>query len=339
LAIGERGDASPLKSSDDAYCPIDNRKLQTRGNILRSLVIGSEGNVGGPLVLHLRSIGHEVLEVDIKPGWRPNYLMADITRPGDLLPAFDWKPDVVYLLSAMVSRVTCEQAAALAIDTNLSGVNNVLQLCKRVGARLVFFSTSEIYGPHVVEMDEALPDPQPNNRYGLSKLLGEKLVEYEVRTYGLKAVSLRPFMIYDEQEDFGDHRSAMIRFAHRLAVGKSIEVHAGSARAWLHVSDAVHAIEAASRVDQYAVINIGHTEIVPIADLAERIRQRLNANPALVVTRELPERMTLVKRPTLSRMRDILGITPRISLIEGVERVCARTLDRIAKGENARLFE
>ncbi len=306
---------------------------------MRSLVIGSEGNVGGPLVDYLRDRGHDVLEVDILPGWRPNYLMADITRPGDLLPAFDFQPEVVFLLSAMVSRVTCEQAAGLAIDTNLSGVNNVLQLCKRVGARLVFFSTSEIYGPEVEIMDESLPDPRPNNRYGLSKLLGEKLVEYEARTYGLRAIALRPFMIYDENEDFGDHRSAMIRFAHRLATGRSIEVHEGSARGWLHISDAVRAIEAASRVDSYTVVNIGHADIRPIWELAEKIRHRLGADKSLVKVRTLPERMTLVKRPILNRMANVLGVTPAISLDEGVERVCERTTERLRKGESAKLFD
>ncbi len=306
---------------------------------MRALVIGSEGNVGGPLTAYLRSLDQEVLEVDIRPGWRPDYLMADITRPGDLLPAFDWKPDIVYLLSAMVSRVTCEQAAGLAIDTNLSGVNNVLQLCKRVGARLVFFSTSEIYGPEVVEMDEVLLDPKPNNRYGLSKLLGEKLVEYEARTYGLKAVSLRPFMIYDENEDFGDHRSAMIRFAHRLATGRPIEVHEGAERGWLHVSDAVRAIEAGSRIDEYTVINIGHNDVRPISELAERIRARLNAPKALVTIRKLPERMTLVKRPSLDRMSRVLGVKPSVSFDEGVARVCDCTLERLRKGESAKLFD
>lgn len=306
---------------------------------MRALVIGSEGNVGGPLTAHLRSLGQDVLEIDIRPGWRPDYLMADITRPGDLLPAFDAKPDVVYLLSAMVSRVTCEQAAGLAIDTNLSGVNNVLQLCKRVGARLVFFSTSEIYGPEVAVMDESLPDPRPNNRYGLSKLLGEKLVEYEARTYGLKAVSLRPFMIYDENEDFGDHRSAMIRFAHRLATGRPIEVHEGSARGWLHVSDAVRAIEAASRVEDYTVVNIGHDDIRPIAELAECVRAKLGADRSLVAVKRLPERMTLIKRPMLERMRTVLGIEPKIGFDAGVARVCERTLDRLRKGENAKLFD
>ena len=295
----------------------------------KALVIGSEGNVGAPLVRHLRANGYDVLESDIKPGWRDRFVMADINHPVDLLPAFDWGPDVVFLLSAIVSRVTCEQASGVAIATNLGGVNNVLTLCKRVGARLVFFSTSEVYGNDCDAMDEAVTTPRPNNRYGLSKLLGEQLVEYEVRTHGLRAVSLRPFMIYDESEDLGDHRSAMIRFTSELAMGRPIEVHRGAARSWLHISDAVRAIEGAARLDEYAVINIGHPDVTPMEDLAEKIRRELGAARDLVQVRDLPPRMTLVKRPSLERQRTLLGVTPAVGLDEGVARVCRGVGERL----------
>ncbi|MDG1143801.1 MAG: NAD(P)-dependent oxidoreductase [Burkholderiales bacterium] len=299
----------------------------------KALVIGSEGNIGVPLVKHLRSIGYQVKQSDIRPGWREDYLMADINFPIDLLPAFDWGPDVVFILSAMVSRVTCEQASSLAISTNLTGINNVLQLCKRVNAMTVFFSTSEVYGPDCQLMDETTSNPQPNNRYGLSKLLGEQLVEYEVRTHGLRAVTLRPFMMYDEEEDLGDHRSAMIRFATNLALERPIEVHNGSARGWLHVSDAVRAIVAAGNVKYYSVINIGHPDITSIEDMAEMVRSELGAESTLVQKCELPSRMTLVKRPILTRQRDILGVIPDVSLREGVARVCRRVRERLESGE------
>jgi nucleoside-diphosphate-sugar epimerase len=299
----------------------------------KALVIGSEGNIGAPLVRHLRTHGVEVLESDIRAAWRDGYIMADINQPIDLLPAFDWGPDVVFILSAIVSRVTCEQASGVAIATNLGGINNVLQLCKRVGAHAVFFSTSEVYGPGCDPMDEATSDPKPNNRYGLSKFLGEQLVEYEARTYGLSAVSIRPFMMYDENEDLGDHRSAMIRFSSELAAGRPIDVHRGSARSWLHVSDAVRAIERAAHLRQYAIINVGHPDVVPIEDLAERIRQELGASRDLVRTVDLPSRMTLVKRPLLRRQAELLGVEPAVSLDEGVRRVCRRVRERIQLGE------
>jgi nucleoside-diphosphate-sugar epimerase len=289
----------------------------------KALVIGSEGNIGAPLAAHLRAVGYEVLECDHLPGWRENYITADLTHPIDLLPAFDWKPDVVFLLAALVGRMPCEQAGALAVSTNVAGINNVLQLCKRAKARCVFFSSSEVYGPNCDPMDEVHSVCQPNNRYALTKWLGEQLVEYEVRAGGLSAVSLRPCMVYHERETVGEHRSAMIRFVSNLACGRPIEVHRGSARSWLHVEDAVRAIEAAGRLEEYAVINLGHPDIVPMADLAEMIRAELKASPELVVTTELPSKMTLIKRPTLERQRTLLKFEPSISLAEGIRRLCA----------------
>lgn len=302
----------------------------------KALVIGSEGNIGKPLVRYLKAEGYGVLEADIKPGHRPGYLVSDITHAVDLLPAFDFGPDVVFVLSAMVSRVTCEQAPGLAAATNLAGLTNVLQMCKRVKATTVFFSTSEVYGPGCDPMDESISDPRPNNFYGLSKLLGEKLVEYEVRQHGLRAVVLRPFMSYDEEEDLGDHRSAMIRFATNLALGRSIDVHDGSARGWLHVSDAVRAIERATQVADYTVVNIGHPDVRPIAELAEMIRSRLDAPRELVRVCRLPERMTLVKNPTLERQQNVLGVIPKVSLSEGVDLVCRRIQDRLKAFERRR---
>jgi nucleoside-diphosphate-sugar epimerase len=289
----------------------------------KAVVVGAAGNIGSRLVEYLRIVGYETLEVDIRPGWRDGYLMADINHPLDLLPAFDWKPDVVFLLAATVGRMTCEQAGSLAVATNLAGVHNVLQLCARSGSMCVFFSTSEVYGPRCSQLDDAAVIPQPNNRYGLSKWLGEQLVEYEVRNSGLRAVTLRPCMIYDEREDVGEHRSAMIRFASNLARGRPIQVHRGSARGWLHVADAVRAIEAAGRVRAYAPINLGHPHVVPIAELAEMIRAELGADRELVEATDLPPHMTLVKRPSLERQRTLLGFEPAISLAEGVQRVCA----------------
>jgi len=289
----------------------------------KALVIGSEGNIGAPLTQHLRSVGYEVLGFDLRPGWREGYMTGDMTHPVDLIPAFDWGPDVVFLLAATVGRMVCEQAGSLAVSTNVAGVNNVLQLCKRADAHCVFFSSSEVYGPNCDPMDEVHSNPQPNNRYALTKWLGEQLVEYEARTSGLRAVTLRPCMIYDEHETVGEHRSAMIRFVSNLAHGRPIEVHRGSARSWMHVSDAVWAIEAAARVEEYAVINIGHPEVVPMARLAEMIRAELNASPELVITTELPPQMTLIKRPTLERQRRLLGVEPQVGIVEGVRRVCA----------------
>ena len=291
---------------------------------MKALVIGSEGNIGRPLVEHLRSVGWDVRTADILPRWRPDYLMADINSPLDLLPAFDWRPDVVYLLAAVVSRVTCEQATSLTFATNLGGVANVAQLCLRSGARLVYTSTSEVYGPTDGVMDETAT-PHPNNAYGLSKYLSEGIVTYLAEQHGLQAVILRPFMIYGEGETQGDHRSAMIRFASDLAAGRQITVHCDTSRAWLHVQDAVRAFEAAGtrREAVGKIINIGHPDTIDTWELADMIRDELWASPGLIRVKSQPERMTAHKYPRLDRQKDLLGFAPTISVAEGVVRVCA----------------
>ena len=87
----------------------------------KALIIGSNGNIVSPLLKPLRTLGYDVREADIMPGYRRDYFVVDITKPVDLLQAFDFKPDYVFHLAAMVSRVTCEQAGSMAVDTNLVG--------------------------------------------------------------------------------------------------------------------------------------------------------------------------------------------------------------------------
>ena len=112
-------------------------------------------------------------------------------------------------------------------------------------------------------------------------------------------------------------------------------MHRGSARSWLHISDAVRAIEAAVQVKEYSAINIGHPDVVPIATLAEMIRRELGADPSLVREVDLPARMTSIKRPVLERMRNLLGVEPTVSLQDGVARVCARARERLQAAGSA----
>lgn len=296
----------------------------------KALVTGAAGNIGKPLVRYLREKNYEVREVDIKPAWRENYYVADITKPADLIEPFDFEPDYVFHLAAMVSRVTCEQSGSMCIDTNLYGTQNIIEFTKRCHGKLINCSTSEVYGPDVEVMDEN-ENANPNNRYGLSKLLAEQLVEYEVRQHDLDAVTIRPFMMYDENEDLGDHRSALIRFVYNLYHGLPIEVHKGSSRGWLHVSDAVRAIEAATRVKEYEVINIGNPNIHTIEELAMMVCEELGADKSLIHYVELPSRMTLIKKPNLDKQRNLLGIETEVQLEEGVKRVCEEIAKRDRK--------
>ncbi len=290
---------------------------------MKILVIGSEGNIGQFLVAHLRKEGHEVLRSDIIQQWADDYVQTDAISMQDLYTAaHKFKPDAIYHLAAMVSRVTCEKAPHLTINTNLAGTNNVLQLCKDLNARLINFSTSEIYGNITGLLTEDRTDVNPNNRYGLSKLLAEKLVKYEVEQHGLQAVNIRPFMYYHETETRGDHRSAMIRFAEHLLKDEEIEVHKNSERAWLHMEDAVVALEKLLYLNGYHEINIGHPKVVSTEYIAKYMCEKLGKNYSKLVNEiDLPTRMTLVKLPDLRKQKELMGFEPKITVEMGIDRV------------------
>ena len=295
---------------------------------MKILVIGSEGNIGRALVKYLRKVGHFVIRSDIKPMHAADYYQADIVHPGDLLEAFSiHRFEVVYNLAAMVSRVTCEKSPHMAIDRNLCGVNNIIQLAKKYSAKLIVFSTSEVYGNHEEILSEDSTTLMPNNRYGLSKKLSELMTQYEVENCGLDAVIVRPFMFYSEDEDRGPHRSAMIRFAETLWDGGMIDVHTDSWRSWMHMDDAVDALERAAHLKVFDVINIGNNEVVPTSDIAKMFCYHYGLQYEEHVREvELPDKMTLIKIPNLEKQRRLLDFTPKVSIAEGVKRVAVRVM-------------
>jgi nucleoside-diphosphate-sugar epimerase len=284
------------------------------------LVIGSEGNIGSKLVPYLRK-EHNVFRCDQIQGTGEDYSVVNILNSGDLFVAFlDAKPDVVYLLAAMVSRVTCEASPHLAVDTNLSGLNNVILLCKAFEAKLIYFSTSEVYGNigGVLSEDRIC---EPNNLYGLTKYLGEKLVDYELKNY----ITVRPFMFYDEDETKGDHRSAMIRFAYHLSRKEKITVHKGSKRSWMHISDGVKVLERLMYIDGPVTMNVGSPELINTEDLAGHICRFFGVSYKDYVDElPLPEKMTFEKIPDINKQTELTKVIPEIDIRTGINLVCRK---------------
>jgi len=286
------------------------------------LVIGSEGNVGRVLCPYLAQKGHIIYKSDIKAKDDFDYIQADINIPIDLAKVF-WitRPDVVFLLAGQVSRILCEKSGTLAITTNIAGTYNIIELCKMYDAKLLFASTSEVYGNQDCIMNEDTTIPMPNNRYGLSKYLAEQIIRYEINN-GLDAIILRLFMMYHESEDRGEHRSALIRFAESLYKRQAIIIHKNSGRCWMNLDDGVIAMEKAIYLSNFDIINIGMTEYTETEQLAKIIGDKMGVNYLdYAIFKPLPGKMTLKKIPDISKMINLLGVNPKISLSEGVNRV------------------
>ncbi len=299
---------------------------------MRILVTGSEGNIGGRLIPYLKEHGHDVFCIDIKQKYADDYTLCDVTNPMDVIDVFNrFKPDVVYHLAAMVSRITCERSPSLCVTTNITGTNNIVQLCKNYKSKIIYFSTSEIYGNIGGVLSEDRTDVNPNNIYGLTKYLGEKIVEYEVRNNGLKAIIVRPFMFYDEYESMGENRSAMIRFAESLVRGRKITVHIGSYRSWMHISDAIIILEKLAHVNDFNIVNIGYPEVIPTEFLALKMCDYVGLKyKNHVIEEQLPDKMTLDKFPDLKKQYDLTGHVCLVDIDSGIKRVIDTVKKRIS---------
>lgn len=298
---------------------------------MKILITGSEGNIGKKLTNFLIEMGHDIYCVDIRQKYNDNYILCDITNPVELNGVFNkFKPDVVYHLAAVVSRVTSEKSPSICINTNISGTQNIIELCKQYNSKLIYFSTSEIYGDIGGVLTEDRQDIKPNNLYGLSKYLGEKLVEYHVENYGLKSIIVRPFMIYDEDETMGSHRSAMIRFAENLIIGNKITVHKNSKRSWMHISDTVKILEKLIYVDDFNIVNIGNPDIIDTHILAKKMCEYLNLKyDNLVIEEELPSKMTLIKHLDVTKQTKLTNCKCEVSVDDGIIKVIETMKKRI----------
>ncbi len=158
---------------------------------MRVLVTGAAGMLGHTLIPTLAAAGYAVVATDIdtliaRPWGRsgPTLSELDVRDTDDVSDAADQiHPDLIVHLAAETSLEECERRPDHAVATNTVGTQNVALAAQRLGIPLVYISTAGVFdgekdGPYD-ELDEA----RPLNRYGASKLAGERIVENLVDEY------------------------------------------------------------------------------------------------------------------------------------------------------------
>ena len=163
------------------------------------IIIGANGQIGTELAVALRQkFGQQnVITSDIKaPNHEDEGAIFELINVLDKSAVKDLfvkhKPTQIYLLAAMLS-ATGEQYPQKAWDLNMNGLLNVLDLAVELGIKKIFWPSSiAVFGPNSPKVDT----PQyctmdPNSIYGISKLSGERLVEYYHAKYGLDIRSIR----------------------------------------------------------------------------------------------------------------------------------------------------
>ena len=301
-----------------------------------ALVTGGAGFIGSHLVEALLARGQRARVLDDFSSGRREFLPTD---PHLEVVAGDVR-DVDALRRALAGvEVVFHQAALRSVprsvedpwayhDVNATGTMRLLLAAREAGIRrVVFASSSSVYGNQLVlPLHEALR-PVPISPYGASKLIGEHYCANFSRHYGLGTVSLRYFNVFGPRQDpTSEYAAVVARFILAARQGQPLEVHGDGqqTRDFTYVSNVVDANLVAAEASGVGgeVFNIACGQQLSILDIARGLEKVLGRPLA---TRHTPPRAGDV-RDTLadvSKARERLGYRPRVGFPEGLRRTVA----------------
>lgn len=293
---------------------------------MRYVITGAAGFVGSHLAEKLLEAGHGVVAVDCLTDYydpklkeenatRLDLVRADLAEAplGDLLAGADG----VFHLAGQPGVRSFGDVFPDYLRRNLLATQRVFEAAAGAGTRVVFASSSSVYGEAETYPTPEDADPRPLSPYGITKLGCEHLARAYARGFGLDVVALRYFTVYGPRQR---PDMAFTRIVDALARGRPFELYGdgSQSRGFTYVADAVAGtIAAMERAPAGAVYNVGggaEATLREAIELAERISGRT------LELRTGPPATGDVRRTAAdtSRIRRDLGWEARVGLEEGL---------------------
>ena len=309
---------------------------------MRALLLGGAGFIGLHLARRLVADGHKVTIVDDFSRGRSDAAVAqlkvDVVSADLTDPAFyaglerGW--DQIYLLAAVVGVRNVEKDPARVVRVNTLVAMHAVEWIEP-GERVFFASTSEVYAGGVDAGIVEVPTPEtvptmisditaPRFAYAVSKLLGEAVFLHTARARGFEAVVGRFHNVYGPRMG-ADHVIPEMSLRAQAGEDPFRVPGADQFRAFCHVDDAVEAMVRLMATPAAAgqIVHIGNDrEETNIGDLAKLVLRVAGVSPA-IETADAPPGSVRRRCPDLSKLRELTGYEPSVTLEEGVRTTYA----------------
>ena len=296
----------------------------------RILVTGGAGFIGTNLVNELKSRDHEVTSLDLYDTDKVDHVRADVSNYRQLERVFDDdKFDYVYHLAAEYGRWNGEDYYENLWQTNVIGTKHVLRLQEKLGFRMVFFSSAEVYGDYDgvmsedVMVDNPVCDTYQMNDYAISKWAGELMCMNSSKMFGTEIVRTRPVNCYGPHEHYTPYRGFIPRFIYHALFDRPYTVYMGHKRIIDYVVDSCRTW--VNIIDNFVpgeVYNVGGKVEWErtIKEYSDMVLRSVGRDESIVAYMDSEPFTTRVKKMDFSKATRDLNHDPEVPPEEGIRR-------------------
>ena len=298
----------------------------------RILITGGAGFLGSHLAEHLLGQGNDVVCIDnFFSGNKDNirhlldHSYFELIRHDVIHPLFI-EVDEIYHLACPASPIHYQQNPIKTVKTNVMGTINMLGLAKRIKARILLASTSEVYGDAKVHPQKETYWGNVNpigvrSCYDEGKRVAETLMMDYSRQNAVDIRIARIFNTYGPRMALDDGR-VVSNFIVQALRGEDLTVYGDGTqtRSFCYVSDLIVALVGLMNAgDPGGPVNLGNPAEFSVQELAERVL-RLTGSRSRIALRPLPSDDPVKRCPDITLAREKLGWEPRVPLEEGLKR-------------------
>ena len=305
-------------------------KKQTSKKINRNLVTGGAGFLGSHLIDHLMRSGEEVICLDNYFTGRKSNISHWIGNPNfelirhDITEPIQLEVDKIWHLACPASPVHYQSNPIKTAKTSFLGTYNMLGLANRVNARLLFASTSEVYGdPEVhpqIESYRGCVNPIGiRSCYDEGKRIAESLCFDYQRMHETEIRVMRIFNTYGPRMLQDDGR-VVSNFIVKALKGEPLTLYGdgNQTRSFCYVNDLISGMVKLMNSQITGPVNIGNPEEFTIRELANIILKKINSNVE-IINAPLPQDDPLRRRPNIDMAKKELNWNPTINLSQGID--------------------
>lgn len=232
----------------------------------------------------------------------------------------EWKPDIVIHLAAMEGDRYSTQNPILYSDVNINGFINIIEQCRLVGCRLIYASSSSVYGLNKkIPFSEDDPIEQCNSPYAASKLSKETFAKMYSQLYGIETIGLRFFTVYGPR---GRPDMAPFIFLDRISKGLPIDKYGNgnSMRDYTYVSDIVDGIISCITFkmnNKSEIFNLGNETPFTLNQFIS-ICEQVTGKDAIINIKENQLGDVPVTYADISKAKKLLNYNPSVKLNVGL---------------------